>query len=58
MQILSGSSTSDLKWLRWFVKGYSKYKRDLKRLSNGHKEYGNVMKKNKLKSQKTNLDLR
>lgn len=36
----------------------SKYKRDLKRLSNGHKEYGNVMKKNKLKSQKTNLDLR
>jgi hypothetical protein len=36
----------------------SKYKRDLKRLSNGHKEYGNVIKKNKLKSQKANLDLR
>ncbi len=36
----------------------SKYARDLKRLSNNHKEYGNVAKKNKLRSQKANLDLR
>jgi len=36
----------------------SKYARDLKRISNGHKEYGNVIKKNKLKSQKANMDLR
>ena len=36
----------------------SKYARDLKRLSNGHKEYGNVIKKNKMKSQKAEVDLR
>ena len=36
----------------------SKYARDLKRISNGHKEYGNVIKKNKSKSQKANMDLR
>ena len=36
----------------------TKYKRDMKRLSNGHKEYGNVIKKNKIKSQKANVDLR
>ena len=36
----------------------SKYARDLKRLSNGHKEYGNVIKKNKLKSQRADVDLR
>lgn len=36
----------------------SKYARDLKRISNNHKEYGNVAKKNKLRSQKADLDLR
>ena len=36
----------------------SKQARDMKRLSNNHREYGNVAKKNKLKSQKANLDLR
>ena len=36
----------------------SKYARDLKRISNGHREYGNVAKKNKLRSQKATLDLR
>jgi hypothetical protein len=35
----------------------SKYARDLKRLSHGHREYGNVVKKNKLKSQKMDIDL-
>ncbi|CAF0782079.1 unnamed protein product [Brachionus calyciflorus] len=35
----------------------SKHARDLKRISNGHKEYGNVTKKNKQNSQRTNLDL-
>ena len=35
----------------------TKYARDLKRLSNGHREYGNVVKKNKLKSQKADMDL-
>jgi hypothetical protein len=41
-----------------YEKILSKYSRDLKRLSNGHKEYGNVTKKNKMRSQKANLDLR
>lgn len=36
----------------------SKHARDMKRLSNAHKEYGNVAKKNKLKSQQATLDLR
>jgi len=36
----------------------TKYARDLKRISNNHKEYGNVAKKNKLRSQKADLDLR
>jgi ATP-dependent RNA helicase DDX31/DBP7 len=36
----------------------SKYARDLKRLSHGHKEYGNVIKKNKMKSQRADVDLR
>ncbi len=36
----------------------SKYQRDLKRINNGHREYGNVKKKNILRSQKMELDLR
>jgi hypothetical protein len=36
----------------------TKYARDLKRLTNNHKEYGNVVKKNKLRSQKADIDLR
>ena len=36
----------------------SKYARDLKRLTNNHMEYGNVTKKNKLRSQKADIDLR
>jgi ATP-dependent RNA helicase DDX31/DBP7 len=36
----------------------SRQARDIKRLSNNHREYGNVAKKNKVKSQRTNLDLR
>ncbi len=36
----------------------SKYARDLKRLTNNHREYGNVIKKNKQRSQKVDIDLR
>jgi hypothetical protein len=36
----------------------SKYARDLKRINNGHREYGNVKKKNVMRSQKVDLDLR
>ena len=36
----------------------SKFARDLKRLNNNHREYGNVIKKNKLRSQKQSMDLR
>ncbi len=36
----------------------SKQVHEMKRLSNNHKEYGNVAKKNKIKSQRTTLDLR
>jgi hypothetical protein len=36
----------------------SKYARDMKRLTNNHREYGNVVKKNKLRSQKVDIDLR
>jgi hypothetical protein len=35
----------------------SKHARDLKRLSNNHREYGNVAKKNKQRAQRADLDL-
>lgn len=35
----------------------SKYARDLMRINNGHREYGNVKKKNMIRSQKAELDL-
>lgn len=35
----------------------SKYQRDLKRINNGHMEYGNVKKKNAQRAQKMELDL-
>jgi superfamily II DNA/RNA helicase len=35
----------------------SKYARDLKRITHGHTEYGNVAKKKKVQSQKAGLDL-
>ena len=36
----------------------SKQAHEMKRLSNNHREYGNVAKKMKVKSQRTSLDLR
>lgn len=36
----------------------SKHARDLKRLANNHREYGNVVKKEKQRSQQATLDLR